>query len=200
MPDAPSPPPVVSGEGSPSEVLSEWLDFYFAESGLGEFIPDFDARAEAEALTEFLAPRIASLPSTPSGDAPVRTEIGTASDGLPYIEVLPQNERNRRDRLSEWDANRVWLDGRWFEIDHFGAEVDGICTDVIMHEMDPQPTPPDAPAPSGDPVRELVYELTHPRSGTPYVSRAVRLLLREALAADPAPDLEAPRLTEEREA
>lgn len=46
----------------------------------------------------------------------------------------------RLDRLAEWDENRVWLDGAWWTVEHFGHESDGIC-DAIIQRMDPQPQP-----------------------------------------------------------
>lgn len=46
----------------------------------------------------------------------------------------------RLARWLEWDEGRVWLDGQWWEVDHYGTvDPDGFCRDVVMRRMDPQP-------------------------------------------------------------
>lgn len=62
-------------------------------------------------------------------------------------EGLSEDEEAWLERLSEWDHDRVWLDGEWWEIDHWGRSADGVCNDVVMHLMDPQPEPVTALAP-----------------------------------------------------
>jgi len=54
--------------------------------------------------------------------------------------AVTEAEQQWLDRLAEWDENRVWMDGSWWEVEHYGAEDGGVCTDVVIRLMDPQPS------------------------------------------------------------